>query len=230
MFALARTPRATRRFRVLIDMDSRIPYRFRRRNESSSPHKSTPPKWSCNPSKPRLFAFVNSGLLRRAFGRQVRLGRIARLCVKIDPALYSQILLDERISNGSFRLWHLLLGMTGKNPCCWPSVTTIAKKLHTNRNSVMKWITELEAALYLRVERGHQHKSNRYFVGTKTLLGSTKSSPIGGTKTLHELNSSIQSNSVSRASEPTTDLVKPESNTDPAIAAEFFRRMREQIP
>ena len=151
--------------------------------------------------------------------------------VKIDPTLYSQILLDERISNGAFRLWHLLLGMTGKNPCCWPSVTTIAKKLHTNRNSVMKWITELEAALYLRVERGHQHKSNRYFVGgTKTELGSTKSSPIGGTKSVHELNPTIQSISVNPASERGIDLDKPESISSPEVAAQFFRQMRESLP
>ena len=85
-------------------MTLRFQYGWHRRNESSSSHKSSNHKRSCNPSKPRLFAFVNRGLLRRAFGRQVRLGRIAFLCVKIEPALYSQIIRDKNLSDGAFRL------------------------------------------------------------------------------------------------------------------------------
>ena len=74
-------------------------------------------------------------------------------CVKIDPALYSKIIRDTTLSDGAFRLWHLLRDMTGANSCCWPSVRTVSKLIGCNKNSVLARIIELEAAGYLRIER-----------------------------------------------------------------------------
>jgi len=148
-------------------------------------------------------------------------------CVKIDPALYSKIIRDTTLSDGAFRLWHLLRDMTGANSCCWPSVRTVSKLIGCNKNSVLARIIELEAAGYLRIERGNRHKSNRYFVGgTGNKTGGTPAKTISGTKAGTELNSQIQSISVSRASERTTE---PESNSNAQATAELFRRMREAI-
>ncbi len=148
----------------------------------------------------------------------------APLCVKIDPALYSQIIRDKNLSDGAFRLWHLLRDMTGANNCCWPSVRTVSVLLACNKNSVLARIIELEANGYLRIERGNRHKSNRYFVGgTAFKTGGTPAKTIGGTRTGTELNSQIQSIPVSRPSSPT----EPEVN--PALSAELFRKMREAL-
>ncbi len=146
------------------------------------------------------------------------------VCVKVDPALYSQIIRDKRLSDGAFRLWHLMRDMTGANNCCWPSVRTISELLGCNKNSVLARIIELETNGYLRIERGNLHKSNRYFIGgTGFKTGGTPAKTMGGTRTGTELNSQIQSTPVSCASERT----EPEVN--PAIAAEFFRKMRESV-
>lgn len=84
--------------------------------------------------------------------------------VKIDPPVYSQIMRDMRISHGAFRLWHILRDMTGTNKNCFPAVRYLATTLKAHKNSILTWIMELEAALYLRVERGNKHRSNRYYV------------------------------------------------------------------
>jgi len=122
------------------------------------------------------------------------------LSVKIEPAVYSELIRDPRISHGAFRIWHLLRDMTGNNSCCWPSVRTIAELTHCAKESALAWIVELEASGYLRIERGHRHKANRYFVGgSKSYHGGRKDYPIGGRKDGTELNPVIQSKNSGRA-------------------------------
>lgn len=84
--------------------------------------------------------------------------------MKIEPEAFSEIIHDQRISHGAFRVWHLLLNMTGANRKCYPSIRTIATKLGSDKNSIMAWLIELEAAMYLRIERGNKHRSNQYYV------------------------------------------------------------------
>jgi DNA-binding MarR family transcriptional regulator len=84
------------------------------------------------------------------------------ITMQIDPRLYSKILRDKRLSLGAFKLWHLFREMTGKNDCCWPSSRTIAKTIHVSKDSVDRWISELEYVGYLTVERGSRNRPNRY--------------------------------------------------------------------
>ncbi len=161
----------------------------------------------------------------------MRLGRIAFLYVKLDPALYSQIIRDDKISHGAFRLWHLLRDMTGANACCWPSVETISKLIHCGKDSVLLWLVELEASGYLRIERGHRHKSNRYFVGgRKENHGGSIQGIIGGPKRGMESIPIIESNTVGVAAKALPDPDKPELNSLPTeAAAALFRQMRETL-
>lgn len=121
--------------------------------------------------------------------------------MKIDPALYSQIVRDERISHGAHRLWCLLRDMTGNNPCAWPSVNSICKSIHCGKDAAFGWIIELEAAGYMRVERGNQHKSNRYYLngGSVQNRRGPKAHPPSGSKSGYELNPVIQSKNSGRA-------------------------------
>lgn len=202
----------TRRFKILGRRNER-----RLQYTSRAPHRRSTP--SIRPGWLRLLSREPT-----PFGCLGWIEGIEFVCVKVDPALYSQIIRDKSLSDGAFRLWHLLRDMTGANNCCWPSVRTVSELLGCNKNSVLARIIELESNGYLRIERGNRHKSNRYFVGgTAFKTGGTPAKTIGGTRTGTELNSQIQSIPVSRPSSPT----EPEMN--PTQAAALFRQMRESL-
>lgn len=91
-------------------------------------------------------------------------GKLSRLSLNIHPSAYSVVLYDRRLSHGAFRLWHLLRDRTGKNDSAWPSIRSMAKDLSSGIGSVALWIKELESAKYLRIQRGNQRRSSRYFL------------------------------------------------------------------
>lgn len=91
------------------------------------------------------------------------LGQLVFL-VKIDPAVYSRILRDLTVSHGAFRLWHLLRDMHGNNGYAWPGTRFLQRSFRCGSTTLLKWIAELEAAGYLRTERGNVARASHYFI------------------------------------------------------------------
>lgn len=109
--------------------------------------------------------------------------------LNFEPKHYSKLIRDKRISHGAFRLWHLFREMTGKNPCCWPSLQTVCREIGCGKESLLGWIGELQAGGYLKVEKRTRRTSNRYFLSgsTQNLTGSIQNRS-SGSKQVPELN------------------------------------------
>jgi hypothetical protein len=70
---------------------------------------------------------------------------------------FRRICFDLRLSDGAFRLWHVLKQHANKKNKAFPSQRTIAKEMGCDPHSLRGWISELIAAGYLRTERFGQH-------------------------------------------------------------------------
>ena len=74
---------------------------------------------------------------------------------------YKQLVLDNRIAHGAFRLWHLLRDYAGKKMQCWPGQRRLSKDLGSNFDSIAKWRDSLIKNGWLKVEKrkngGHQY-------------------------------------------------------------------------
>jgi hypothetical protein len=66
--------------------------------------------------------------------------------------LYGQVRDDLNISDGAFRLWHVLRGMAGNKGYCWPGQRWLAQQYHWSNRSLPRWIEQLATRGYLRVE------------------------------------------------------------------------------
>lgn len=84
--------------------------------------------------------------------------------MKVEPALFSQLVYDTEISPAAFRLWHYLMGRQGRNEKSWPSMNTICKDLKYGKTALQRYIKELEARGYIQVTSGTQRNSNEYYV------------------------------------------------------------------
>ena len=104
------------------------------------------------------------GLPRRQAGIALFPRREQHRVLKLDPAIYSQILRDPRLSTGAFKLWHLFRDMTGANDCCWPSLDFISETIHCNKTAIRGWVDELVKCEYISIERGHRNRTTRYFI------------------------------------------------------------------
>lgn len=62
------------------------------------------------------------------------------------------------ISDGAFRLWHVLNGMAGQKGYCWPGQRGLAENYHWSIHSLKKWTTQLVDGGYLRVEKFDRRK------------------------------------------------------------------------
>lgn len=91
--------------------------------------------------------------------------------LKVDPKLFSAVLDDKRLSASSFRLWHMLYGMTGKNDCCWPSISTLSERLNVDPKTIQRGVRELVDCGYITVQRGNQKVSNKYYVKPSIPMG-----------------------------------------------------------
>lgn len=122
----------------------------------------------CNPAKFNRFSKTISSCYSLLLGRFAAAGGcgFGQLveCVKIEPALFTQLVFDKKISTGAFRLWHYFLNRQGRNECCWPSLQLICSDIGCSKNSLSGWIHELESRGYIYVTRGTQRVPNSYSV------------------------------------------------------------------
>lgn len=81
-----------------------------------------------------------------------------------DISVFRRIILDRRISHGSFRLWHYLHDRKNRNGQTWPQQRQIAADIGCKTHSLLGWIKELVAAGYLHVEKVGQKHFCRYTV------------------------------------------------------------------
>jgi len=72
----------------------------------------------------------------------------------VPPMMYEAIKIDQRITHGAFRLWHMLkdMCMINDNRFCWPGIRRLAALLHTDDRSITRWRKKLVACGYLEVE------------------------------------------------------------------------------
>jgi hypothetical protein len=80
------------------------------------------------------------------------------LASSTQGALYGKLRDDIAISNGAFRLWHVLKGMAGPKGYCWPGQRELAKNYHWSIHSLKGWIQQLVDRGYLRVEKPDREK------------------------------------------------------------------------
>jgi len=71
----------------------------------------------------------------------------------IQGALYGRLRGDMAISDGAFRLWHVLNGMAGQKGYCWPGRRGLAIQYRWSIHSLKPWIQQLIDGGYLRVEK-----------------------------------------------------------------------------
>ena len=69
------------------------------------------------------------------------------------------VITDKGLSHGAARLYVLLDDYAGAKGVCWPKQATLAHRLGASRQSVQRWIAELERAGWLAIERtGRAHR------------------------------------------------------------------------
>lgn len=141
--------------------------------------------------------------VRRILSPPVNARRCFEDGLKVDPKLFTALSHDTRISNGAFRVWHILYGMTGNNRYCWPSIRTLAKRLNASTRSVIDWLAELKEFGYVKVVNGGRHTSNRYAVNPKIPKGvveittpvADSTTPVAENSTLPVVKTATQLNS-----------------------------------
>lgn len=147
--------------------------------------------------------------------------------LKVDPRLFSTLARDTRISHGAFRAWHILFGMLGKNAYCWPSIRTLAKTLDSSHQSVTDWLNELKALDYVRVTKGNQRASNRYYLNPKV---PKQCVPNSGTGCSNNCGEGVPANGTELSSlNPKKEKNSPWEQERKAEVASMFRKLREQI-
>lgn len=83
-----------------------------------------------------------------------------------DPRIYSQLILDKRITDNAFRLWHYLNDLAGPKRTCWPGIRRILKDLTCHYQTFSKSLKILQELEYVRVEKGNVHRSTRYHLSS----------------------------------------------------------------
>lgn len=68
---------------------------------------------------------------------------------------------------GEKRAYSVLCRYAGKDGDCFPSEQTIAKDLMVCERQARRYVAALVKSGYIEVDRGHRHKSNRYFFAYK---------------------------------------------------------------
>jgi hypothetical protein len=66
---------------------------------------------------------------------------------------FERLVLDKRLSDGAFRLFHYLKIYTDRNGVCWPGRRSMKRDLGSDFSSLQKWIEELKKSGWLRAER-----------------------------------------------------------------------------
>jgi hypothetical protein len=77
---------------------------------------------------------------------------------KTEGALFGQLREDMSISDGAFRLWHVLKGKSGEKGYCWIGQRRLAKDYQWSIHSLKPWTDQLVAGKYLRVEKPDRQK------------------------------------------------------------------------
>lgn len=190
--------------------------RFKRDRDWSKVNESC--ESSNQRSMPRGFVFA----VRRVLGPPVTIERCFEgLTLKVDPKLFSALLDDQRLSLGSFKLWHVLYRMTGKNKCCWPSIRTLARLLGNSPQSVTDWLNELKEFGYIKVVRGNRRSSNQYIVNPCVPKYGTPV-PIAGTPVPENVGSLVLKTGTQCISVNRTK----EENTQPSVA-ELIKQLKD---
>lgn len=70
-----------------------------------------------------------------------------------EGALYGLLRNDLTVSDGAFRLWHVLRGYCGSKGYTWHGQRQLAKRHHWSIHSLKPWIKQLVDGGYLRVEK-----------------------------------------------------------------------------
>jgi hypothetical protein len=83
-----------------------------------------------------------------------------------DPRIYSKLILDKRITDNAFRLWHYLNDMAGPKRVCWPGVRRILADLTCHYQTFTHSLKLLQECEYVVVEKGNAHLSTRYHLSS----------------------------------------------------------------
>jgi hypothetical protein len=93
---------------------------------------------------PRPDVFTNS----QAAAQRLQLTTRLR---PVNPKIYGDIVLDQRISAGAYRLWGYLAFRAGEKGFCWPSIRTILRELRCHHGSLKEWFEQLKTSGYLKI-------------------------------------------------------------------------------
>ncbi len=74
---------------------------------------------------------------------------------------YQKLVADTTIAHGAFRLWHYLRHEAERGVCSIPG-RLIAKEIHCNRNSLIRWTRQLVKGGYLTFEKSGQNHHYQY--------------------------------------------------------------------